>query len=128
MFTNSLRYLPMLVKQWWSTVGSRVSVAIDMITTHYISPMLRREELFKNKLHDIENIQVKVHPAFHEVTASYKINDTKLELNIISSLSHPLEPATIECGQYAGGANLRNCHIQLSVFPVHQVIIYQFKS
>ncbi|XP_043524885.1 E3 ubiquitin-protein ligase listerin-like [Frieseomelitta varia] len=120
MYTKSLRYLPMLVRQWWSTAGSKVSVAIDKITTHYISPMLRREELLKNKLHDIENIQVKVHPAFREVIASYQIGDTKLELNIMLSPNHLLEPTTVECEQYAGGANLRNCHIQLSVFPAHQ--------
>ena len=117
----------MLVRQWWSTAGSKVNVAIDMITAHYISPILCREELFKNKLHDIENTQMKIHSVFREVTALYQIDDTKLELNIILSPNHLLEPATVECEQYAGGANLKNCHIQLFELPVHQVIIYQFK-
>ncbi|KOX71819.1 E3 ubiquitin-protein ligase listerin, partial [Melipona quadrifasciata] len=32
---NSLRYLPILVREWWNTADSKVSVAIDKITTHY---------------------------------------------------------------------------------------------
>lgn len=115
----------MLVRQWWSTADSKVSVVIDKITAHYISPMLCQEELLKelHKLRDIENIEVKVHSAFRKVTALYQIDDTKLKLHITLSPNHPLEPATVECEQHASGANWRNFHMQLSVFPTHQVII-----
>lgn len=117
----------MLVRQWWSTADSRVSAAVDKITTHYVSPMLCQEELLNNKLQSIENMQVKVHPTFREVVALYQMDDTKLELNIVLSPNHPLGPVTVEPGQHAGGTvNWRNCHMQLSIFLTHQVIIYQY--
>lgn len=115
----------MLARQWWNAADSKVSVAISKITAHYVSPMLCQEELQKKKLHDIENVQVKVRPGFHEVTGLYPIDDTKLEFNVTLSRNHPLEPAAVKCEQYADGAAWRNCHMQLSVFPIHQVIIYQ---
>ncbi|XP_043265520.1 E3 ubiquitin-protein ligase listerin [Colletes gigas] len=121
LYTNSLRHLPVLVRQWWSTSDSRVSAAVDKITTHYISPMLCQEELSNNKLHISENMQVKVHPTFREVVALYQMADTKLELTITLSTNHPLGPVTVEPGQHTGGtANWRNCHMQLSIFLTHQ--------
>lgn len=121
LYTNSLRYLPVLVRQWWSTADSRVSAAVDKITTHYVSPMLCQEELLNNKLQNIENMQVKVHPTFREVIALYQMDDTKLELNITLPSNHPLGPVSVEPGQHAGGtANWRNCHMQLSIFLTHQ--------
>ncbi|XP_043579866.1 E3 ubiquitin-protein ligase listerin [Bombus pyrosoma] len=121
LYTNSLRHLPVLVRQWWSTADSRVSAAVDKITTHYVSPMLCQEELLNNKLQSIENMQVKVHPTFREVVALYQMDDTKLELNIVLSPNHPLGPVTVEPGQHAGGTvNWRNCHMQLSIFLTHQ--------
>ncbi|XP_034174521.2 E3 ubiquitin-protein ligase listerin [Osmia lignaria lignaria] len=121
LYTNSLRYLPVLVRQWWSTADSRVSAAVDKITTHYVSPMLCQEELLNNKLQNIENMQVKVHPTFREVVALYQMDDTKLEFNIVLSPNYPLGPVTVEPGQHAGGtANWRNCHMQLSIFLTHQ--------
>lgn len=116
----------MLVRQWWSTADSRVNAAVDKITTHYVSPMLCQEELLNSKLHNIENMQVKVHLTFREVVALYQMDDTKLELNITLPPNHPLGPVTVEPGQHAGGtANWRNCHMQLSIFLTHQVITYQ---
>ncbi|CAK9795315.1 E3 ubiquitin-protein ligase listerin [Anthophora quadrimaculata] len=121
LYTNCLRHLPVLVRQWWSTADSRVSAAVDKITTHYVSPMLCQEELLNNKLQNIENMQVKVHPTFREVVALYQMDDTKLELNIVLPPNHPLGPVTVEPGQHAGGtANWRNCHMQLSIFLTHQ--------
>ncbi|KZC08965.1 E3 ubiquitin-protein ligase listerin [Dufourea novaeangliae] len=120
LYRNSLRHLPVLVRQWWSTSDSRVSAAVDKITTHYVSPMLC-QELLNNKLQNIENMQVKVHATFREVMALYQMDDTKLELNIILPPNHPLGPVTVEPGQHAGGtANWRNCHMQLSIFLTHQ--------
>ncbi|KAF3422395.1 hypothetical protein E2986_12017 [Frieseomelitta varia] len=97
IYTNSLRYLPILIRQWWSTADSKISVAINKIKAHYVSPMLCQEQHLQNKLHDIENIEVKIHPSFCEVTALCQIDDTKLKLNITLSPNHPLEPAIVEC-------------------------------
>ncbi|XP_078036315.1 E3 ubiquitin-protein ligase listerin isoform X2 [Augochlora pura] len=120
LYRNSLKHLPVLVRQWWSASDSRVSAAVDKITTHYVSPMLCHEVL-SNKPQNIENIQVKVHPVFREVIALYQMSDTKLELNITLPPNHPLGPVTVEPGQHAGGtANWRNCHMQLAIFLTHQ--------
>lgn len=59
LYTNTLRHLPVLVRQWWSTADSRVSAAVDRITMHYVSPMLCQEELLNNRLVNVENMQVK---------------------------------------------------------------------
>lgn len=58
LYTNCLRHLPVLVRQWWSTADSRVSATIEKITTHYVSPVLCQEELLNNKLVNMENMQV----------------------------------------------------------------------
>ncbi|XP_076246293.1 E3 ubiquitin-protein ligase listerin [Calliopsis andreniformis] len=121
LYTNSLRHLPVLVRQWWSTADSKVSAAVDKITTYYVSPILCQEEFLNNKLHNMENMQVKVDPKFREIVTLYQMDDTKLELNIRLSPNHPLGPVTVEPGQHAGGsANWRNCHMQLSIFLTHQ--------
>jgi len=59
LYTNCLRHLPVLVRQWLSTADSRVSATIDKITSHYVSPMLCQEELLNNRLLNVENIQVR---------------------------------------------------------------------
>ncbi|XP_012276738.1 E3 ubiquitin-protein ligase listerin [Orussus abietinus] len=121
LYANSLRYLPVLVRQWWSTTDSRVSAAVDKITILYVSPVLCQEELQNNRLTDIENMQVKIHPTAREVVAVYQMEDTKLELSMTLPINHPLGPITVEPGQFAGGAaNWRNCHMQLSIFLTHQ--------
>ncbi|XP_076296975.1 E3 ubiquitin-protein ligase listerin [Lasioglossum baleicum] len=120
LYRSSLRHLPVLVRQWWSAADSRVSAAVDKITTHYVSPMLC-QELLSNKPQNIENMQVKVHSMFREVTALYEMSDTKLELNITLPPNHPLGTVIVEPGQHAGGtANWRNCHMQLAIFLTHQ--------
>lgn len=58
LYTNCLRHLPVLVRQWWSAADSRVSATIDKITTHYVSPVLCQEELLNNRLVNMENMQV----------------------------------------------------------------------
>ena len=58
LYTNCLRYLPVLVRQWWSSADSRVSAAVDKITTIYVSPFLCNEELHDNRLANVENMQV----------------------------------------------------------------------
>ncbi|XP_014468985.1 PREDICTED: E3 ubiquitin-protein ligase listerin [Dinoponera quadriceps] len=121
LYTNCLRHLPVLVRQWWSTADSRVSATIDKITIHYVSPVLCQEELLNNRLVNMENMQVKVHPTAREVIALYQMDDTKLELSIVLPANHPLGTVTVEPGQHAGGtANWRNCHMQLSIFLTHQ--------
>ncbi|EFN85458.1 E3 ubiquitin-protein ligase listerin [Harpegnathos saltator] len=125
-YTNCLRLLPVLVRQWWRTVDSRASATIDKITTHYVSPTLYQEELLNNRLscqqkNNMENIQVKVHSTAREVIAMYQMDDNKLELSIILPPNYPLGTVKVETAQHvAGTANWRNCHKQLSIFLTHQ--------
>ncbi|CAL1683944.1 unnamed protein product [Lasius platythorax] len=121
LYTNCLRHLPVLVRQWLSTADSRVSAIIDKITSHYISPMLCQEELLNNRLVNVENMQIKVHPTAREVVALYQMDDTKLELSIVLPSNHPLGTVKVESGQHVGSTtNWRNCHMQLSIFLTHQ--------
>lgn len=61
LYTNCLRLLPVLVRQWLSTVDSRVSATVDKITSHYVSPMLCEDELLYSRLQlaNVENMQVR---------------------------------------------------------------------
>lgn len=122
LYTNCLRHLPVLVRQWLSTADTRVNTTIDKITSHYISPMLCQEELSIKRLVNVENMQVKIHPTAREVVAVYHMDDTELELSIVLPSNHPLGTVKVEPGQYAGGgtASWRNCHMQLSIFLTHQ--------
>ncbi|XP_072761402.1 E3 ubiquitin-protein ligase listerin [Anoplolepis gracilipes] len=120
LYTNCLRHLPVLVRQWLSTADSKVSAIIDKITSHYISPILCQEEL-NNKLINVENMQIKVHPTTREVVALYQMDDTKLELSIVLPSNYPLGTVKVESDQHIGGTtNWRNCHMQLSIFLTHQ--------
>ncbi|XP_043478240.1 E3 ubiquitin-protein ligase listerin [Leptopilina heterotoma] len=121
LYTNCLRCLPVLVRQWWNATDSRVRAAIDKITTMYVSSMLCQEELQSSKFVNIENMQVKVLPTAREVIALYQMDETKLELSIVLPTNHPLSSVTITPCQYVGGTvNWRNCHMQLSILLTHQ--------
>lgn len=60
LYTNCLQRLPVLVRQWLSTVDSRVSAIVDKITSHYVSPKLCEDELLHSivQLANVENMQV----------------------------------------------------------------------
>ncbi|XP_036139185.1 uncharacterized protein LOC105831366 isoform X2 [Monomorium pharaonis] len=123
LYTNCLRRLPVLVRQWLSTVDSRVSATVDKITSHYVSPKLCEDELLYSRLQlaNVENMQVKVHSTAREVIAEYQMEDTKLELSIVLPPNYPLGRVTVESGQEIDGtAKGKNCHTQLSKFLTHQ--------
>ncbi|KYN18118.1 hypothetical protein ALC57_09628 [Trachymyrmex cornetzi] len=123
LYTNCLRLLPVLVRQWLSTVDSRVSATVDKITSHYVSPMLCEDELLYSRLQlaNVENMQVKVHSTAREVVAMYQMEDTKLELSIVLPPNYPLGRVKVESGQQVDGmAKWKNCHMQLSKLLTHQ--------
>lgn len=123
LYTNCLRRLPVLVRQWLSTIDSRVSATIDKITSHYVSPKLCEDELLYSRLQlaNVENMQVKVHSTAREVVAEYQMEDTKLELSIVLPSNYPLGRVMVESGQEIDGtAKGKNSHTQLSKFLTHQ--------
>ncbi|KAL7296700.1 hypothetical protein TKK_0010114 [Trichogramma kaykai] len=121
LYTNCLRYLPVIVRQWWSTVDSRTSSVVDKVTTSYVSPILCNEEFRDKRFSDLSNMQIKVHPSVREVVALYNIDDeSKLELIIKLPSNYPLGTVDVEPGQYSGPTKWRNCHLQLSIFLTHQ--------
>ncbi|XP_018396101.1 PREDICTED: E3 ubiquitin-protein ligase listerin [Cyphomyrmex costatus] len=123
LYTNCLRLLPVLVRQWLSTVDSRVNTTIDKITSHYVSPMLCEKELFYSRLQlaNVENMQIKVHSTAREVVAAYQMEDTKLELSIVLPPNYPLGKIKIESGQQIDGtAKWKNSLMQLAKFLTHQ--------
>jgi len=75
LYTNCLRRLPVLVRQWLSTVDSRVSATVDKITSHYVSPKLCEDELLysRSQLTNVENMQVYFHK-FSQVLKIYVQN------------------------------------------------------
>ncbi|XP_077267216.1 E3 ubiquitin-protein ligase listerin [Temnothorax americanus] len=123
LYTNCLRRLPVLVRQWLSTVDSRISAAVDKITSHYVSPSLCEEELLYSRLQlaNVENMQVKVHTTAREVVAVYQMEDTKLELSIVLPPNYPLGSVLVESGKQIDGATKeKNYHMELAKFLTHQ--------
>ncbi|XP_011881216.1 PREDICTED: E3 ubiquitin-protein ligase listerin [Vollenhovia emeryi] len=123
LYTNCLRRLPVLVRQWLSTVDSRVGATVDKITSHYVSPKLCEDELLYSKLQldNVENLQVKVHSTARKVIAMYQMEETKLEISITLPPNYPLGRVKVECGQQIEDATKpKNDHMELSKFLTHQ--------
>ncbi|KAF7990662.1 hypothetical protein HCN44_000467 [Aphidius gifuensis] len=120
IYVNCLRFLPVAVRQWWSTLDPKASSVVEKITMLYVTPILCQEELLKKRI-EVPNMVIKVHPSAREVIALYQMDDTRLELNMVLPVNYPLGPVSVEPGQYAcGAANWKNCHMQLSIFLTHQ--------
>ncbi|XP_020284026.1 E3 ubiquitin-protein ligase listerin [Pseudomyrmex gracilis] len=118
VYTNCLRCLPVLVRQWLNTADSKVSATVDKITSYYISPMLCQERLHDQRLKKYENLKVNMYQSTRQIVGIYKMEETKLELVIVLPLNYPL--GAVEVQNNACSANFTNSFSQLAIFLTHQ--------
>lgn len=52
VYANTVTQLPALVRQWWSSIETRVNQVVDRVTSAYVSPQLCTQELADVATHE----------------------------------------------------------------------------
>lgn len=123
LYTLALKYLPAVVRRWWTNSHPRQKSLVDKITTAFVSTKLCNDELRalleKKEKHD--SFQINVHMSTREVHATYVIDEARMELIIQLPLNFPLGVVKVNCGQQIGDKlQSRVVVMQLSIFLTHQ--------
>lgn len=124
LYTLALKYLPAVVRRWWTNSHPRQKSLVDKITTAFVSTQLCNDEfraLLDKKEKQNDSFQISVHTSTREVHASYVIDEARMELVIQLPLNYPLGVVKVNCGQQIGDKlQSRQVVMQLSIFLTHQ--------
>lgn len=123
LYTLALKYLPAVVRRWWTNSHPRQKSLVDKITTVFVSTQLCNDELraLKEIKEKHDSFQINVHQSTREVNASYMIDEARMELIIQMPLNFPLGVVKVNCGQQIGDKlQSRVVVMQLSIFLTHQ--------
>ncbi|XP_038115806.1 E3 ubiquitin-protein ligase listerin isoform X1 [Culex quinquefasciatus] len=123
LYTQSLRFLPAVVRRWWNGLNHRHAAIVGKVTSNCVSGLLCQDEFqsLVDKKDRQDNMQIKVHAAARQVTAVYAIDEAKIELHITLPNNFPLGAVTVEDGKQIGGRlQSRQVVMQLSIFLTHQ--------
>ncbi|XP_058458780.1 E3 ubiquitin-protein ligase listerin [Malaya genurostris] len=123
LYTQSLRFLPAVVRRWWNGLNHRHATLIGKVTSNCVSNLLCQDEFqaLMEKKDRQDNMQIKVHVAARQVMAVYSIDEAKIELHITLPCNFPLGAVTVEGGKHIGGRlHSRQVVMQLSIFLTHQ--------
>ncbi|XP_058829891.1 E3 ubiquitin-protein ligase listerin isoform X2 [Topomyia yanbarensis] len=123
LYTQSLRFLPAVVRRWWNGLNHRNATVIGKVTSNCVSNLLCQDEFqaLIEKKDRQDNMQIKVHVAARQVMAVYSIDEAKVELHITLPSNFPLGAVTVEGGKQIGGRlQSRQVVMQLSIFLTHQ--------
>lgn len=105
MYGLMLRFLPAFVRGWFSDLRNRSdSSLIEAFTRSWCSPLLIENEISqikKAKFTD-ENFSVSVSKSANEVVATYRKDDTGMDLVIRLPVSYPLRPVDVDCMRSLG--------------------------
>lgn len=123
LYTLALKYLPAVVRRWWTNSHQRQKSLVDKITTAFVSTQLCNDELRalldKKEKHD--SFQITVHTTTREVHATYMFDEARMEIIIQLPLNFPLGVVKVNCGQQIGDKlQSRAVVMQLSIFLTHQ--------
>ncbi|KAK9159226.1 hypothetical protein Scep_005800 [Stephania cephalantha] len=105
-----LRVLPAYVRDWFTSLRDRsTSSAIESFTKVWCSPSLLADELSQIKKASItdENFSVSVSKSANEVVATYKKEETGMDLVISLPASYPLRPVDVDCTKSLGISDLK---------------------
>ncbi|PIA58085.1 hypothetical protein AQUCO_00500192v1 [Aquilegia coerulea] len=100
-----LHSLPAYVRDWFTSLRDRsTSAAIESFTKTWCSPPLLADELSQIKRASLadENFSVSVSKSVFEVVATYKKEETGMDLVISLPLSYPLRPVDVVCTRSLG--------------------------
>lgn len=100
-----LRVLPAYVRDWFTSLRDRsTSAAIEYFTKTWCSPPLLADELSQIKKDSVvdENFSISVSKSSCEVVATYKKEETGMDLVISLPPSYPLRPVDVDCTRSLG--------------------------
>ncbi|XP_053685339.1 E3 ubiquitin-protein ligase listerin [Sabethes cyaneus] len=123
LYTQSLRFLPAVVRRWWNGLNHRHATVVGKVTSNCVSNLLCQDEFqaLMEKKDRQDNMQIKVHAAARQVMAVYSIDEAKVELHITLPSNFPLGAVNVEGGRQIGGRlQSRQVVMQLSIFLTHQ--------
>lgn len=123
VYTLSLKFLPAIVRKWWTDTQPRQKNLVDKITTAFVSTQLCTEELraLVDKWEKNDNFQIIVHNSTREVHATYIVDEARMELIIQLPINYPLGTVKVSSGQQIGDKlQSRVVVMQLSIFLTHQ--------
>ncbi|KAJ4772899.1 E3 ubiquitin-protein ligase listerin [Rhynchospora pubera] len=105
LYGMMVRLLPSYVRGWFTSLRDRsLSMAIETYTKTWCSPPLVSDELSQVKDSVIvdENFSVSVSRSANEIVATYKKEETGMDLVIRLPASYPLRHADVECARSLG--------------------------
>ncbi|KAI4457621.1 zinc finger protein [Holotrichia oblita] len=122
VYANAVTQLPALVRQWWSSIETRVNQVVDRVTSAYVSPQLCAQELADVATHEnkFKNMVIKIHPSVREVVAIYTVDEAQMDLVITLPTNYPLGGPDVQCNRQIGGTTHKQWLMQFKMCVLHQ--------
>ncbi|KAL6642217.1 hypothetical protein ACP70R_020398 [Stipagrostis hirtigluma subsp. patula] len=105
LYGMMIRLLPSFVRTWFTTVRDRsLSYSIESFTRQWCSPPLLLDEFsqVKDSVFADENFSVSVNRSAYEIVATYKKEETGIDLVIRLPNCYPLRHVDVECTRSLG--------------------------
>ncbi|KAF3928547.1 hypothetical protein ABW21_db0206473 [Orbilia brochopaga] len=98
----SLRYSPSLAKGWFNDANNQVKVTVEPFTDKFISPMLvdlefkEVERWLASEEERPQGLVIKISRTVREVTLTYEVDDTTMEMMVKLPASFPLQVVEVK--------------------------------
>ncbi|TVU50797.1 hypothetical protein EJB05_02187 [Eragrostis curvula] len=105
LYGMMIRLLPSFVRTWFTTLKDRsLSYSIESFTRQWCSPPLLQDEFsqVKDSIYADENFSVSVNRSAYEIVATYKKEETGIDLVIRLPNCYPLRHVDVECTRSLG--------------------------
>ncbi|KAK8946965.1 E3 ubiquitin-protein ligase listerin [Platanthera zijinensis] len=105
-----IQLLPSYVRNWFTSLRDRsMSSAIEFFTKVWYSPSLLADELSQVKETVVadENFSLTVNKSTYEIVATYKKEETGMDLVIRLPSCYPLRPVDVECTRSLGISDVK---------------------
>ncbi|ONM19885.1 E3 ubiquitin-protein ligase listerin isoform X2 [Zea mays] len=105
LYGMMIRLLPSFVRTWFTTLRDRsLSYSIESFTKQWCSPPLLLDEFsqVKESVYGDENFSVSVNRSAFEIVATYKKEETGIDLVIRLPSCYPLRHVDVECTRSLG--------------------------
>nr|XP_023024069.1 E3 ubiquitin-protein ligase listerin [Leptinotarsa decemlineata] len=122
LYSSTLVQLPALVRQWWTSLDSKLAQVVEKVTQIYVSPHLVAQEFNDLITHQskFKNMVLKVMPGAREVIAIYTVDEAQVELLIVLPPNYPLGGLDVQCNKQIAGTGHKQWLLQLKKCVVHQ--------
>ncbi|XP_018571354.1 E3 ubiquitin-protein ligase listerin isoform X2 [Anoplophora glabripennis] len=122
LYASTLAQLPALVRQWWTSLETKIAQVVEKVTSVYVSPHLCTQELNDVMAHQtkFKNMTVRVIPTVREVIAIYTVDEAQMELVITLPANYPLGGLDVQCNRQIGGTTHKQWLLQLKKCVLHQ--------